>query len=400
MYMIPRNTQGWRDTLNKHTTIFLAILLITTLISIGAVGCGSDKTSTTVSTKTSKASKPSTTNSIAANNTTNATVTTVAKLKADLNGAGATFPEPVYIEWVGAFQGVQPGVIINYQGVGSGAGIEQFTAQTVDFGASDAYMKDEELAAAEKARSGAKVIHIPTVFGAITLTYNLPGINDLKLDSDTLANIFLGKITKWNDSALAALNPGVNLPDSDIKTIHRSDSSGTTNAFTSYLKAVNADWAAGPGSGKEIQWTGGVGAKGNDGVATLVKQTANSIGYVELAYAVQNGMAMAEIKNKAGNFIAPTLESTSAAANLSTIPNDMKLVVSNSDIPEAYPIVTVTYLLAYDKWPDATKAEAFKAWLTWALGAEGSSIASELGYAPLPDNLKGAVQKMVDSIGS
>ena len=390
--MIMRKTQGWSSKLKKRGTLLLGTLLGATLLGVGVVGCGSNETTTTTA-----AAKTDTTQ--AAASTTEAPDTTVAALKADLNGAGATFPEPIYIEWIGAFQEVESGVMINYQGVGSGAGIEQFTAQTVDFGASDAYMKDEELAAAEEARSGAKVLHIPTVFGAITLTYNLSDVDGLKLDSDAVANIFLGKITKWNDPALVALNPDLTLPDSDIQTIHRSDSSGTTSAFTTYLKNVNSDWADGPGAGKEIQWPGGVGAKGNDGVATLVKQTENSIGYVELAYAVQNSMAMAELKNKSGNFIVPTLDSTSAAANLSTIPADMNLVVSDSDVAEAYPLVTITYLLAYDKWSDADKAEAFKSWINWALGPDGSALASELGYAPLPSNLKDAVLQMVDSIG-
>jgi phosphate transport system substrate-binding protein len=329
-----------------------------------------------------------------------ATTTTAASLAAaDLNGAGATFPQPLYVEWIGNFQTANPGVTINYQGVGSGAGIQQFTAQTVDFGASDAFMKAEEITAAEAARTGATVIQVPTVFGAIVLAYNLPSVTDLKLDSDTLAGIFLGTITKWNDPAIAALNSGVTLPDTAIQTVHRSDSSGTTNAFTKYLTAVNDEWKNGPGAGKEITWPVGVGGKGNDGVAAVVKQTEGSIGYVELAYAVQNSMTMAQMKNKSGAFITPSLESTSAAADGITIPADLNLTVSNSANAAAYPIVTSTYILAYDKMPDAAKAAALRAFLNWALGDDGTAVAKQLGYAPLPSALKDAALAKVALIG-
>ena len=374
-----------RNTRTRLVAVLAVALLLVAALALLAAGCGGETTD-----------ESSTSTDITAGETT----TSGAPLAADLNGAGATFPLPVYVEWIGTFQEIQPGVKINYQGVGSGAGIEQFTAQTVDFGASDAFMKDDELAAAEAARAGAKVLHVPTAFGAITLAYNLPGVEGLKLDSDAVANIFLGKITKWDDPAIEALNPDATLPSSDIQTVHRSDSSGTTNAFTSYLTAVNKDWEAGPGKGKEVKWVGGVGGKGNDGVAAVVKQTEGAIGYVELAYAVLNDMTKADVKNKSGNFVTPTLESTSAAADGIEIPADMNLVVSDSANPEAYPIVTVTYILAYDKMPDAAKAEAFKAWLTWALGDRGTAIATELGYAPLPTALKDAALEKIASIGS
>jgi phosphate transport system substrate-binding protein len=366
----------------------VAVLVLTLLVvaAAGVLAAGCDSGGGTESTASTAAQ--------------GGTESTEAGLAADLNGAGATFPQPVYVEWIGGFQTANPDVKVNYQGVGSGAGIEQFTAQTVDFGASDAYMKAEEITAAEAARAGAKVLHIPTVFGAIVLAYNLPGVDQLKLDSDTVAGIFLGEISKWNDPAIAALNPGVTLPDSDIQTVHRSDSSGTTNAFTSYLTAVNADWEAGPGKGKEVTWPVGVGGKGNDGVAAVVLQTEESIGYVELAYAVLNNMTMAEMKNAAGNFITPSLESTSAAADGIEIPEDLNLTVSNSANAQAYPIVTVTYILAYDKMPDASKAEALKAFLTWALGDDGTAIAKELGYAPLPSALKDAALEKIALIGS
>lgn len=354
-------------------------------LTLVAAGCGSTKTTTTQAQGTGGAT------------------TTAAALSADLGGAGATFPQPVYTEWIGEFQQKNPGVKINYQGVGSGAGIQQFTKQTLDFGASDAYMKPAELSAAEAARPGAKVLHIPTVFGSIVLAYNLPGVKELKLDSDTLANIFLGKITKWNDAAIAALNPGVTLPSTTIETVHRSDSSGTTNAYTSYLTSVSAAWKAGPGSGKTVKWAaGGVGGNGNAGVAAIVKQTQGAVGYVEYAYASQNGMTMATMKNKSGNFVAPSLDSTTAAADGITIPADMNLLplVSNSSNAQAYPIVTSTYILAYDKMSDANKAAALKAFLTWALSDEGSTAAKNLGYAPLPSALKDAAQAEINSIGS
>jgi phosphate transport system substrate-binding protein len=382
---------------NSRIAVLAVALLMVAAAAFLAAGCGTGGDTTT----TAASGTPQTTAASTATAATE-TPTTVAALKADLNGAGATFPQPVYVEMIGRFQQIETGVTINYQGVGSGAGIQQFTEQTVDFGASDAFMKAEELTAAEAARPGAKVIHIPTVFGAIVLAYDLPGVDGLKLDADTVANIFLGKITNWDDPAIKALNPDAQLPDEAIQTVHRSDSSGTTNAFTSYLTAVNADWEAGPGKGKEIQWIGGVGGKGNDGVAAIIKQTEGAIGYVELAYATQNDMTMADMKNKSGNFITPSLESTSAAADGIQIPDDMNLLplVSNSANPQAYPIVTGTYILAYDKMPDAAKADALKAFLTWALGDDGTAVATELGYAPLPGALKEAALAKVALIGS
>jgi phosphate transport system substrate-binding protein len=372
----------------RLVAVLAVALLLVAALGVLAAGCGTEEETTTT---------------VAAGTTTTGsgeTTTTAGPLEADLNGAGATFPEPLYVEWIGGFQTVNSGVTINYQGVGSGAGIEQFTKRTVDFGASDAFMKDEELTAAQDARPGAQVLHIPTVFGAIVLAYNLPGVDKLMLDSDTVANIFLGKITKWDDAAIKALNPDAQLPSTDIQTVHRSDSSGTTNGFTSYLTTVNKDWEAGPGKGKEVKWPGGVGGKGNPGVAAVVEQTEGAIGYVELAYAVQNDMTMADLKNKSGNFITPSLESTSLAADGIEIPADMNINVSDSANPQAYPIVSATYLLCYDKMPDAAKAAALKAWIIWALGDEGTAVATQLGYAPLPSSLKDAVLQKVAMIGS
>ena len=387
-----------KSTRERLVAVLAVALLAVVVLGAMAAGCGSSTTTTTVAPATTAPSSTETT-TFQDTTTAGAPTTTIAALSASLNGAGATFPAPLYLEWIGAFQKIETGVKINYQGVGSGAGIQQFTAQTVDFGASDAFMKPEEITAAEAALTGAKVLQIPTVFGSITLAFNLPGITKIQLDSDTVAAIFLGKITKWDDAKIKALNADAKLPSLAIQTVHRSDSSGTTNAFTSYLTAVNADWKAGPGAGKTVKWSGGLGGQGNDGVAGIVKQTEGGIGYVELSYAVSNGMTVAAMKNKSGKFVLPSLESTSAAAEGGDIPADLHLSTSDSANPAAYPIVTATYILAYDKMPDAAKATALKAFLTWALN-DGTTVAQQLGYAPLPSALKDAALAKVNAIGS
>jgi len=318
-----------------------------------------------------------------------------------LIGAGASFPYPVYVEWIGGFMQAYPQITVDYTAVGSGAGIQQFTDQSTDFGGTDAFMDEEEIAAAEAANAlGGEVIQVPTVFGAVVLAYNLPGVDRLNVDSDAIADLFLGNITKWNDPALVALNPDVTLPDANVEIVHRSDSSGTTNAFTGYLTSINSEWADEVGKGKEVQWPTGVGAPKNDGVAATIDQTENSIGYVELAYAVLNGMSMADVKNSSGNFVTPSLASTSAAAAVDVIPDDLQLDVADSSVADAYPIVTATYIMAYDNMEDADKAEALKAFLTWALGDEGSQIAENLGYAPLPDSVRDAALEKIGLIGS
>ena len=257
-------------------------------------------------------------------------------------------------------------------------------------------MKDEEIATAEQT-SGAKVLHIPTVFGAVALAYNLTDVKELKLDSDTLAAIFLGTITKWNDPKLAALNPGVTLPDKAIQVVHRSDSSGTTNIFTSYLDTVSPEWKAKVGKGKEVKWPVGVGGQGNNGVAAVVQQQEGSIGYVELSYATESNLPVAQLKNKSGKLITPSLASTSAAAEGVSFPDDLRFSLVDSDDPEAYPIVGATWILAYDKMKDPAKAQALKAWLIWDLN-DGTEIAEELGYAPLPEDLKQLALAKVNAI--
>ena len=331
--------------------------------------------------------------------TVGGSATTGGLLTASLTGVGATFPEPLYLEWVGEFvTNVEPGVKVNYQGIGSGGGIQQLTQMTVDFGASDAPMSDEEIAAAETA-SGATVLHIPTVFGAVAVAYSLPDVTDLKLDQETLADVFLGTVTTWDDPAIVALNPGVTLPSAAISVVHRSDSSGTTSIFTGYLTKVSPAWSDTVGAGKDVRWPVGIGGQGNDGVAAVIQQQEGSIGYVELAYATEVGLPTVSLRNQAGSFIAPSLASTSAAGAGVDFPADLRFSLSDSPASEAYPIVGATWILAYDSMADPAKAEALRAFLTWALN-EGAPVAEDLGYAPLPDDLRALALAKVDEVGS
>jgi len=297
-----------------------------------------------------------------------------------LTGAGATFPAPLYQRW-GAEYNTKCGVQVNYQAIGSGGGVAQITAKTVDFGASDAPMKDEEIAKV----TGSEILHIPMVFGSVVVTYNLAGVTaPLKLTSDTIAGIFLRKITKWNDPAIAADNTGVALPGSAISVVHRSDGSGTTNTFTSFLDKVNATWHSKIGKGKEVEWPAGeIGGKGNDGVSAAVKQTAGSVGYVELAFAKQNNLPAAQVKNAAGTFITPDLASTTAAAATAVVPDDLRFTVVNAAGPDAYPICSATWLLVYKDQTDKAKGQALVNYLDWAIH-DGQQFAETLLYAKLP----------------
>ena len=315
----------------------------------------------------------------------------------DLNGAGATFPLPVYNKWFHDYA-AQSGVKINYQSIGSGGGIKQLQDQTVDFGASDAPMTDDEMAKAK----GGPIIHIPTVIGAVTIAYNLPDVaQPLKLTGETIADIFLGKITKWNDSRLAALNAGVKLPAKDILVVHRSEGSGTTFIFTSYLSSVSPAWKSGPGAGKDVKWPVGLGGKGNEGVAGAVKQTVGAVGYIELAYAKQNNISVAEVKNAAGKFVAPSVESATAAAagvGAKLPPNtDYRVSIINAPGADAYPISSFTWLLVYKNMPDAAKAKKLQDFLKWAMST-GEMSAPQLFYAPLPDQLKTQLSVRIDSL--
>jgi phosphate transport system substrate-binding protein len=301
----------------------------------------------------------------------------------DLTGAGATFPYPLYSKWFNEYA-TTTGVKINYQSIGSGGGIRQLSEQTVDFGATDAPMSDAELA---KAKGGA-VLHIPTVLGAVVVTYNVPDLaRPLRLDGTALADVFLGKITKWNDARLAALNPGVKLPATDILVVHRSDGSGTSYVFTDYLATVSQAWAAAPGRGKEVQWPVGLGAKGNEGVAGQVKQLAGSIGYVELAYAKQNKLAYADLKNAKGQFVTPSIEAVTAAAAgaAAKLPSntDYRVSIVNAAGAGAYPISSFTWLLVYKAQTDAAKGKKLVDFVRWAL-TDGEKSAAALDYAPLP----------------
>ena len=311
-----------------------------------------------------------------------------------LSGAGATFPAVIYTKWIDEYNKLT-GVQINYQAIGSGGGIKGITDQTVDFAGSDNAMTDEQLAALK-----APVLHIPTVMGGIVITYNVQGVSSgLKLTADTISGIFLGDIAKWNDPKLVADNPGVSLPDAAIAAVHRSDGSGTTAVFTDYLSKVSPSWKSRVGSGQSVSWPGGVGAKGNDGVAGSVKSTPNSIGYVELIYALQQKLGYAAVKNASGTFVDATLDSVSKAAVGVTLPDDLRASLTNSSNPDAYPIVAMTYLLTYKDIPDHAKALAVARYFWWGTH-DGQKFAKDLGYAPLPGDVQGKVETKLHSITS
>ena len=319
-------------------------------------------------------------------------------LSGTINGAGATFPQPVYQEWGARIQ-KQDGLTVNYQGIGSGGGIAQFTQGTVDFGATDAAMKDDEITAAEKK---GMPVHVPTVLGAVTVSYNVKGVDKgLKLDGKTVANMFLGKVKKWNDPEIKALNSGASLPSTSIAVCHRSDGSGTSKNFTEFLADYSPAWKSGPGVDKTVKWPTGTGAKGNDGVAGCVKRTDGAVGYVEQAYALQNNFDTAALKNKAGNFVEPTLEATSAAGEGASPPADLRFSTINADGDQTYPAAAVTFLLVYKDMCkaglSAQKAKLVKGWLDYALGA-GQDVAPKLEYAKLPDAIKTKAQAKVDGL--
>ncbi len=314
----------------------------------------------------------------------------------EMTGAGATFPYPLYSKWFDVYN-KKAGVQINYQSVGSGAGIQQLTQRTVDFGASDAPMTDEQLKAAP-----GEVLHIPTVMGAVVVTYNMAGVDKgLKLTGDTLSGIFLGTIKKWNDPKIAADNPNVKLPDTDIAVVHRSDGSGTTNIFTDYLTSVSPEWKSKVGKSTSVNWPVGIGAKGNEGVAGQVKQTPGGIGYVELAYAVQNKLPYAYMKNQAGQFVEPSLESTTAAAagSAANMPADLRVSIVNAPGEKSYPIAGYTYILVYKDQQDPAKGKALVDFLWWGTH-DGEQYATDLLYAPLPKEVVAKDEAQIKSITS
>ena len=309
-----------------------------------------------------------------------------------INGAGATFPYPIYSKWFDDYAKVDPSVRFNYQSIGSGGGQKQILAQTVDFGASDGPMSDENLS-----KAPGKILHLPTVAGAVVMTYNLPGNPALKLDGETIADIFLGKIKKWNDPKIAASNPGAKLPENEIVVVHRSDGSGTTFIFTDYLSKVSAEWKQKAGNNTSVNWPTGIGGKGNEGVSGQVKQTPGTIGYVELIYAVQNKMPYAEVKNAAGQFVKPSIESVTAALGTANIPDDFRFSMTNAPGDSAYPIAGATWLLVYEQQKDPAKGKKLIEFLKWAL-TKGEGMAKDLNYAPLPDEVQQRVLKRIDEI--
>ncbi len=317
---------------------------------------------------------------------------TVAEAKVLINAAGASFPYPIYGKWIEEFAKVDPDAQINYQSIGSGGGIRQFTEGTVDFGASDMPMTDEQIAKFKN-----KPLHFPTVLGGVVPTYNLPGVSqDLKFTPEALAGIYLGKIKKWNDPEIAKVNAGVKLPDTEIVVVHRSDGSGTSFVFTDYLSKVSPEWKSKVGASTSVSWPVGLGGKNNDGVAGIVKQTPNSIGYVELIYVLQNKMAYGSLRNAAGVFLKADLESVTAAAASAaqTMPADFRVSITNAPGKKAYPISTFTYLLIPSKIDDAAKKKGIVAFLHWIL-ADGQKYAGSLGYAPLPKEVVAKEEKQI-----
>jgi len=310
-----------------------------------------------------------------------------------LNGAGATFPYPIYSKWFDEFHKMHPDVEINYQSIGSGGGIKQITAHTVDFGASDGPMNDEQLA-----NVGAKLVHIPTVLGGVVPVFNVDGVTELKLTGPVLADIYLGKIKNWDNAAIQQINPEAKLPSAAITVVHRADGSGTSYCFTDYLSKVSPEWKSKVGKGTSVSWPAGLGGKGNEGVSGLVKQTPNSIGYVELIYAIQNKITYAAVQNKAGKFLKASLESVSAAAAeaAKNMPKDYRVSITNAPGEEAYPISTFTWLLVYQK-SGGDKGKIINDFLQW-MADEGQKFAPSLGYAPLPDSVREMIKKTIQSI--
>jgi phosphate transport system substrate-binding protein len=321
-------------------------------------------------------------------------LTVAAHAQSALNGAGATFPYPVYSKWFSEYRKVRPDVQINYQSIGSGGGIRQVIAGTVDFGATDGPMTDEQLRQAKK-----KIHHVPTVLGAVVPAYNLPSIQqELKFTPEILAGIFLGRITSWNDASIAKANSGVNLPNQPIIVVHRSDGSGTTFVWTDYLSKVSSEWQRQVGKGTSVKWPVGLGAKGNEGVAGMVRQMEGAIGYIELIYAEQNKIPYGSVRNAAGEFVKASLESTTAAAaSVKDMPADFRVSITNAPWKEAYPIASFTWLLVPERFEDPNKAQIMKDFLGWMLD-KGQQVAKQLTYAPLPNEVAAKVRSTISQI--
>ena len=307
-----------------------------------------------------------------------------------LTGAGASFPNPIYTKWFGEYSAAHPGVEINYQSIGSGGGFRQVSAGLVDFGASDKPRTDDELKS-----SKVKLIHIPTVLGAVVPVFNVPGVTDLKFSPDVIADIYLGKITNWNDGRIAKDNSSEKLPDQKIIVVHRAEGSGTSYIFTDYLSKVSKEWASGPGTGEAVNWPVGVAGKGNEGVAGLVRQLPGAFGYVELIYALQNKITFGEVKNAAGNFVKASIDGvTEAAANVKQVPADFRVSITNAPGASSYPISSYTYLLLPEKSADPAKGKVLKDMVSWCIKS-GEGEVSALSYAPLPQTMVDKVLKAV-----
>jgi len=317
-----------------------------------------------------------------------------------INGAGATFPYPIYSKWFDVYHTNNPNFQFNYQSVGSGAGIKQVTEGTVDFGATDGPMNDDQLKAFQEKHNGTGILHFPTVLGAAVPTYNIQGVSTpLNFTPDALAGIFLGKVTKWNDPAIASVNKGVNLPAADILVVHRSDGSGTSYIWTDYLSKVSDEWKTKVGKGTSVNWPTGIGGKGNEGVTGSIKTTPNTIGYVELIYAVQNNIPYGTVKNSAGNFVKADLASVTAAAAgaAKSMPDDFRVSITDAPGKNAYPISSFTWLLIPQKFQDAGKRDAIKGFLKWMLN-DGQNSVEALSYAKLPKEVVEKEKKAIDSI--
>ncbi|WP_377474573.1 MAG: phosphate ABC transporter substrate-binding protein PstS [Microcoleus anatoxicus] len=383
------------NMINSHR-LTTAISAMAIALSLAACGGGSTTTSSSPSPSDSAASPGA--SPVAATGTATPSKLALASDVA-LTAAGASFPAPLYQRWFQDFNKINPKVQINYQSVGSGAGVEQFTKGTVDFGASDTAMKDDEIA---KVPADKGVILLPMTAGSIVIGYNLPDVPELKLPRDVYAEIFAGKITKWNDPKIAAANPGAKLPDQAITVVHRSDGSGTTAVFTKHLSAISPDWKSTVGDGKTVEWskTGTfVGAKGNEGVTAQVLQTVGGIGYVEYGYAKNNNLKFASLQNKAGTFVVPNDESASEALATVPLPENLRAFIEDPEGAKSYPIVTYTWMLVPKTVADANKAKAIEAMVEYGLN-EGQKVSSELGYVPLPQSVKEKVAAAADGISA
>ena len=318
----------------------------------------------------------------------------LAAAQTTLNGAGATFPYPMYSKWFSEYHNAHSDVQFNYQSIGSGGGIRQVIAGTVDFGASDGPMTDDQLSQFK----GGKLLHIPTVLGSVVPAYNVPGVSaELKFSPDVLADIFLGKITSWNDDRIKKLNPGINLPAKEIVVVHRSDGSGTTYIFTDYLSKVSPDWKNSVNKGTSVNWKVGMGGKGNEGVAGYIRNIQGSIGYIELIYALQNKITYGSVKNASGNFVKASLESTTAAAAGVQMPADYRVSITNSPAKDAYPIASFTWLLIPQQSKDANKGKILREFVEW-MTTSGQSMTGQLSYAPLPQAVVQKIQATAKTI--